>query len=236
MVGTSAHLSEHGIDSDPLADAAAHFQSEGRTVVWVAAAGAVAGVIAIADIVRDEAAEVISELRDRGLDLVLLTGDNPEAARTIAGEVGIERVLAGVLPGDKADEIRALQTSVDGLVGMVGDGINDAPALARADLGMAMGSGADVAMETAQVTLMSGGLRAIPRALSLSRATVRVIRQNLFWAFAYNVILIPVAAGVLYPLPWAPAFLRSLHPVLAALAMALSSVTVVSNSLRLRKA
>jgi Cu+-exporting ATPase len=149
---------------------------------------------------------------------------------------GASQILAGVLPDGKADEVRALQESGAGPVAMVGDGINDAPALARADVGIAMGSGTDVAMETADVTLMSSDLRSVPRALALSGATLRTIRQNLWWAFGYNVVLIPVAAGALYPLEGLPMMLRALHPILAALAMAFSSVSVVGNSLRLRRA
>jgi Cu+-exporting ATPase len=164
----------------------------------------------------------------------MLTGDNERVATRIAEEVGIAEVRAGVLPGDKAEAILALQRE-GAVVAMVGDGINDAPALAQADVGMAIGTGTDVAMETADVVLMRGDLRTVPQALALSRRTMRTIEQNLFWAFFYNVVLIPVAAGAFYSLTFLPMMLRSLHPILAALAMAFSSVTVVANSLRLRR-
>jgi len=165
----------------------------------------------------------------------MLTGDNAAVANAIASQVGTDFARAEVAPGDKADEVRRLQD--EGIVtAMVGDGINDAPALAQADIGVAIGTGTDVAMEAADVTLVSADLRAAPRAIALSRAVMRTIRQNLFWAFAYNVVLIPVAAGALMLTPSAPAFLRELHPILAAFAMAFSSVSVVLNSLRLKAA
>jgi Cu+-exporting ATPase len=165
----------------------------------------------------------------------MLTGDTRESADYIAKTVGINKVVAEVLPDDKAQQIKTIQVSESGLVAMVGDGINDAPALAQADVSIAMGSGTDIAMETADITLISKSLKSVVHALKLSKATMRVIKQNLFWAFFYNIMLIPVAAGVLYPFTFLPDFLRSLHPVLAALAMAFSSVSVVLNSLRLKR-
>jgi P-type Cu+ transporter len=204
----------------------------------------VAGLVAVADVLREESKEAVDLLHRMGLEVVMLTGDNGRTAESVAGELGIERVLAEVMPENKEGEIRKLQKEGK-VVAMVGDGINDAPALARADVGVAIGTGTDVAMEAADLTLISGDVRGVARAIRLSKATIRNIKQNLFWAFAYNVALIPVAAGVLYPLFAAgtvPEALRPflgeygfLYPVLAAAAMALSSVTVVSNALRLRR-
>jgi len=192
--------------------------------------------VGVADAVKEGSVEAVRELRAAGLRVVMLTGDNERVAASIADEVEIEEIRAEVLPGEKADAVAALQAEVEGAVAMVGDGINDAPALARADVGIAIGTGTDVAMETADVVLMRGDLRVVPEALALSRRTMKTIEQNLFWAFFYNTALIPVAAGVLYSLTFLPMMLRALHPVLAALAMAFSSVSVVANSLRLRKA
>jgi len=235
-VGSRRHQEEAGVDTGALAGAADAQEALGRTVLWVVREDRPVGLIAVADAVRPESAEACRRLRAEGLDLLLLTGDNERTARAVADEVGIDRVRAQVMPDGKADVIRELQESGAGPVGMVGDGINDTPALARADVGIAMGTGTDVAMETGDITLMSGDLRAVPRALALSRATLRTIRENLWWAFGYNVLLIPVAAGVLYPFEQLPGMLRSLHPILAALAMAFSSVSVVLNSLRLKGA
>ena len=190
-------------------------------------------LIGVADTIKDGSAAAVRALHDMGLTVVMLTGDNEATAAAIGREAGIDRVLAGVLPGEKSSYVKQLQD--EGLVvGMVGDGINDAPALAQADVGLAIGTGTDVAMETADVTLMRGDLRSVPQAIHLSRATMRNIHQNLFWAFGYNVILIPIAAGVLAPFDWAPDFLRQLSPILAAGAMAFSSISVVTNALRLR--
>ncbi|MEN8691111.1 MAG: HAD-IC family P-type ATPase, partial [Desulfobacterales bacterium] len=177
----------------------------------------------------------IAALHREKLKVVMLTGDNPETARSIAEQVGIDEVVAEVKPDEKSTKVRALQ--VEGRrVGMVGDGINDAPALAQADVGLAIGTGTDVAIETADVILSSGSLSGVPRTIAISRATMRTIKENLFWAFGYNVILIPIAAGILNPIDSLPHFLRQLHPIMAALAMAFSSISVVSNSLRLYRA
>jgi Cu+-exporting ATPase len=234
VVGNLRLMEDGGIALNGLLAEAERLQMEGKTAMWVAVDGQAHGLIAVADVVKAGSREAVDQLHRLGLQVVMVTGDNWTTAQAIARAVGIERVLAEVLPGDKAAQIIQLQQERRGLVGMVGDGINDAPALAQADVGIAIGTGTDVAMETADVTLMRGDLRAVPQAIALSRAAVRTIRQNLFWAFFYNVLLIPVAAGVLYPISALPMLLRALHPVLAAFAMAFSSVTVVTNSLRLR--
>ena len=203
---------------------------EGKTAVAVCVDGHPAGAIGIADTVKPEAAEAVRRLREMGVEVWMITGDNRRTAENVARQAGIEHVLAEVLPDAKAAEVRKLQAAGK-KVAMVGDGINDAPALAQADVGMAIGTGTDIAKEAASITLMRGDLNGVADALGLARRTMRVIRQNLFWAFAYNAIGIPVAAGVLYPFTgWL------LSPVLASAAMALSSVTVVSNSLRLKRA
>jgi len=215
---------ELGLDELPTETLTA----EGKTLVFVAIDHRVAGMIAIADTVKPRASEAVASLIAMGLQVVMITGDDWRTAQAVARQVGIDQVVAEILPQQKADEIRKLQEKGK-KVAMVGDGINDAPALAQADVGIAIGTGTDVAMETADVTLISGDLQGIITALSLSKATMRTIRQNLFWAFIYNIILIPVAAGVLYP-----SFRILLDPMWAAGAMAMSSVSVVSNSLRLR--
>jgi Cu+-exporting ATPase len=210
-------------------------QSEGKTVMVAAVDGQPWGLIAVSDTLKPESAEAIKEIHSQGMKVVMLTGDNRGTAETIADQVKIDEIYAEVRPEEKSLKIKALQKT-GARVGMVGDGINDAPALAQADVGLAIGTGTDVAIETAGIILSSGNLKGVPRAIGLSRATMRTIKQNLFWAFGYNVILIPVAAGILYPFDSLPGVLRQLHPILAALAMAFSSISVVSNSLRLYKA
>jgi Cu+-exporting ATPase len=234
LVGKPGWIEMEGFTLDELDDEVTQLQSQGRTAVVVVIDDEVHGLLGIADTLKESSAEAVAQMQRMGLDVVMLTGDNQRTAEAIAAQAGIERVIAEVLPADKAAQVKELQTR-EQLVGMVGDGINDAPALAQADVGIALGTGTDVAMETADVTLMRGDLRAVPQALTLSQATMRTIKQNLFWAFFYNVVLIPVAAGALYPVPWMPEILRQLHPVLAAFAMAFSSVTVITNSLRLRR-
>jgi len=234
LVGRPEWVEQEGVELGDLGASVEQLQAEAKTAMVVAVDGEAAGVLSVADTLKEGSTEAVTELHRLGMEVVMLTGDNRLTAEAIAAQVGVDRVVAEVLPADKAAQVKALQG--DGcLVAMVGDGINDAPALAQADVGIALGTGTDVAMETADVTLMRGDLRSVPQALALSRATMRTIKQNLFWAFFYNVILIPVAAGALYPIPWVPDVLRQLHPVLAAFAMAFSSVTVVSNSLRLRR-
>jgi len=213
-----------------LATEAARLEQTGATVAWVGAYGQVIGLIAVADPIRPTSAGAISALREMGLEVVMLTGDRKGAAESVGRRVGVTRVVAEVLPEGKLAEVRRLQAE-GRVVAMAGDGLNDAPALAQADVGIAMGTGTDVAMEAGQITLMRGDLRGVRDAIALSRRAMRIIRQNLFWALIYNVIGIPVAAGVLYPLIG----LR-LSPAMAAAAMAFSSVSVVSNSLRLRNA
>ena len=207
-------------------------EDQGKTLMVVAVNDRPAGIIGLSDTLKAESAAVVAELHEEHLKVVMLTGDNARAARVIADKAGIDEVAADVLPDEKEGKIQEFQAQGK-KVGMVGDGINDAPALARADVGLAIGTGTDVAIETGDVILQSGNLKGVPRAIRISRATMAAIRQNLFWAFIYNIILIPVAAGVLYPFHSFPVFLRELHPILAAFAMAMSSITVVSNSLRL---
>jgi P-type Cu+ transporter len=221
------HVYLNGLEND-----AERLQTEAKTILWLAEDQQAIGLVAVADTIKESSIEAVREMHTLGLKVIMITGDNAVTAQAIAKAVGIDRMMADVLPGDKAAAVRQLQA--EGLVvAMVGDGINDAPALAQADVGIAIGTGADVAMEAADVTLMSGDLRGVARAIRLSRATMRTIRENLLWAFGYNVALIPIAMGILANASWAPDFLRQLNPMLAAFAMAFSSVSVVSNSLAL---
>ncbi|MDD9995483.1 MAG: heavy metal translocating P-type ATPase [Dehalococcoidia bacterium] len=243
LAGSQSLLEEDGVSDNGLHEKGKALQSEGKTVTFVASGGKVVGMVAVADALKPGTRQAVDSLHGLGLDVAMLTGDNRSAAAAIAREAGIERFMAEVRPGDKADHVKALQ-SVGQTVAMVGDGINDAPALAQADVGIAMGTGTDVAAEAADMMLVRGDLGSLAEGIALSKSTMTTIRQNLFWAFAYNVLLIPVAAGVLYPLfavSGVPDVLRPvfgefgfLNPVLAAGAMAISSVTVVANSLRLR--
>jgi len=229
LLGNIKLMEERKVFLNGFLEKAEHLSSEGKTPMFLAVEGEAAGIIAVADTLKENSKEAVEALRRMGLEVVMLTGDNERTARAIAHQIGIDRVLAEVLPEMKAEEVKRLQTEGK-RVGMVGDGINDAPALAQANVGIAIGTGTDVAMESSDITLMGGDLRGVVTAIALSKATIRNIRQNLFWAFAYNTILIPVAAGVLFPF-WG----ILLNPILAAGAMAFSSVTVVSNALRLRK-
>ena len=243
MVGNRALIERAGLSLNGLGAEAAALSVQAKTAAFVALDGEVRGVLAIADALKPGAREAVTKLQDRGITVVMLTGDNLATANAIAEQAGIDRVFAEVLPGDKAATVDKLRAEGK-TVAMVGDGVNDAPALARADVGIAMGTGTDVAMKTASITLVGGDIRAVATALALSRATMRTIKQNLFWAFAYNVTLIPIAAGALYfmfsgsgvPEALKPILgeLGFLNPMLAAGAMAISSVTVISNSLRLK--
>ena len=234
VVGNQTLMQHHTISTHALEKEAALLQVQAKTVLWVAINGNVSGLLAVADTLRPEAQATITDLRRLGCEVVMMTGDNRSTADAIAASAGIRDVMAELRPEDKAHAVKTLQAEDRNLVAMVGDGINDTPALAQADIGISLGTGTDIARETAHVTLMHSDLRGLPDAIRLSRATMRTIKQNLFWAFFYNVLLIPVAAGALYPLSFVPMMLRELHPMLAAFAMAFSSVSVVLNSLRLQ--
>jgi Cu+-exporting ATPase len=229
LVGNAQCMQEARVALGSLQEAAEAFASDGKTPVYVAVHGRGAGLIAVADTLKPYAKEAVEALRALGLEVLMITGDHQRTAAAMGRKLGIDHVLAEVLPEEKSRQIQKLQATGK-RVAMVGDGINDAPALAQADVGIAIGTGTDVAMEAADITLMSGDVRGIATAIYLSHRTMRTIKQNLFWAFVYNIVGIPVAAGLLYP-----AFGILLNPMLAAVAMALSSVSVVTNSLRLRR-
>jgi Cu+-exporting ATPase len=229
LLGNLRLMDERKIELHSLREQAASLATAGKTPMFVAVDGAGAGVIAVADEVKPDAAAAVAALKQQGLEVVMITGDNEQTAAAVARAVGIERVLAGVLPAGKAAEVKRLQAEGQ-IVAAVGDGINDAPMLAQADVGIAIGTGTDIAIEAAGITLMRASLDGVVTAIALSRATIRIIKQNLFWAFVYNTLGIPIAAGALYPFTgWL------LAPVIASAAMALSSVSVVTNSLRLRR-
>jgi Cu+-exporting ATPase len=228
-LGNRAMMEAEGVDAGELAARAEALRADGQTVMFVAADGEPAGLVGVADPIKATTPDAIRALRAEGLRIVMMTGDSRTTAAAVAAKLGLDEVIAEVLPDQKAEHVRRLQAQ-GRTVAMAGDGINDAPALARADVGIAMGTGTDVAMESAGVTLVRGDLRGIARARALSRATMANIRQNLFFAFAYNAAGVPIAAGALYPLTgWL------MSPMLAALAMSLSSVSVIGNALRLRR-
>jgi Cu+-exporting ATPase len=243
LLGNMRLMKEQGLSLGGLEEVAAQLSGEGKTPMFLAIDRQATGIIAVADILKPNSEDAVKELHCLGLEVVMLTGDNKRVAEAMAWQMGISRVLAEVLPEHKTEEIKKLQEEGK-VVAMVGDGINDAPALTQADVGIAIGTGTDVAMEAADITLISGDLRGVITAISLSKRTLRTIKQNLFWAFAYNVTLIPVAAGILYFVfgqngtPQGLQFFLGdygfLNPILAAGAMAISSLTVVSNSLRLK--
>jgi Cu+-exporting ATPase len=228
-LGNLALMEARSIDVAALSERAEALRAEGKTAMFVAVDGKAAGLVAVADPIKESSASAIEALHAEGVRIVMLTGDSETTARAVAGKLGIDEVLAGVLPEQKVEKVKALQAE-GRFVAMAGDGINDAPALAQAQVGIAMGTGTDVAMESAGVTLVKGDLTGIVRARKLSRATMRNIKQNLFFAFVYNALGVPIAAGVLYPF-----FGILLSPMIAAAAMSFSSVSVIGNALRLRR-
>ena len=234
IIGNLSLMEQHNISVENYSEAGKRLQTKAKTVLWVSIDGRISGLLAVADTLKPEARAAVETLQGLGSSVTMMTGDNHGTADAMAKAAGITDIMAELKPEDKAAGVKKLQAEGNALVAMVGDGVNDAPALAQADVGIALGTGTDVAMETADVTLMRGDLRAIPDAIRLSRSTLRTIKENLFWAFFYNILLIPVAAGVLFPISFLPAMLRELHPMLAAFAMAFSSVSVVLNSLRLQ--
>jgi len=228
LAGNRKLMEARGVEFDRAVDELERLEMEGKTVMMVALDGKLAGLVAVADVPRSEAVTAVADLQRSGLEVVMLTGDNSRTANAVASQLGISQVISEVLPGEKSDVIRKLRQGGH-RVAMVGDGINDAPALAAADLGISIGSGTDVAVESGDMVLVSDDLRNVPAAIRLSQRTMSKVRQNLFWALVYNSMGIPVAAGMLYPaLGW------QLNPEIAGLAMAMSSVSVVSSSLLLR--
>ena len=229
LLGNLKLMREREVALNGMEERAAQLAADGKTPMYVAVDGRLAGLVAVADPLKPEAKRAVEEMRRLGLEVVMMTGDNERTAKAVGAQVGITRVLAEVLPEGKAVEVKRLQQAEKKTVGMVGDGINDAPALAQADVGIAIGTGTDVAIEASDITLIRGDLRGVVTAIRLSRATIRTVKQNLFWAFIYNMLGIPLAAGLLYPFTgWL------LSPIIASAAMSLSSVSVVANSLRLR--
>jgi Cu+-exporting ATPase len=229
LLGNLKLMHERDVSVDGFTERAVTLAVEGKTPMYVAVDERLAGIVAVADEVKPGSKEAVIAMQRMGLEVLMITGDNRPTAEAVARQVGIRRVLAEVLPEDKALEVKRLQQEKK-IVGMVGDGINDAPALAQADVGIAIGTGTDVAIEASDITLIKSDLRGVVTAIALSQATIRTIKQNLFWAFIYNVVGIPIAAGMLYPFTgWL------LSPIIASAAMSLSSVSVVANSLRLRR-
>jgi Cu+-exporting ATPase len=229
LVGNERLMEEYGIKTLPYSDDLAKLRREGKTVMMVAVEGRVVGMLGVADTLKENSAEAVRLLQSMGIEVAMLTGDNRTTAEAIARKLGIEKTFPEVLPGQKAEVIRKLKDAGE-VVGMVGDGINDAPALAEADVGFAIGSGTDIAKEAGGIVLMRDDVTDVVKAIKLSKRVVRKIKQNLFWAFAYNVVLIPVAAGVLYPING-----TLLNPIFAAIAMAASSITVTLNSMTLNR-
>jgi len=229
LLGNQKMMEERKIEIRALIPKAEELSLDGKTSMYLSIDGKSSAVIAVADTLKENSKNAVEQLHQLGLEVVMLTGDNRRTAEAIARKVGIDRVLSEVLPEDKVYEVKKLQNEGK-IVAMVGDGINDAPALAQADVGIAIGTGTDIAMEASDITLIRGDLSGVVTAIKLSKNTIKIIRQNLFWAFIYNVLGIPVAAGVLYPF-----FGILLNPMIASAAMAFSSVSVVSNSLRLRR-
>lgn len=228
-LGNTAMMRDMSVDTSAAEETADALRADGKTAMFVAIDGKLSGIVAVADPIKKTTAEAIKELHEAGLRIIMATGDNERTAKAVAQRLGIDEVRAGVLPEDKkalVDELHATGKKV----AMAGDGVNDAPALAAADVGLAMGTGADVAVESAGITLLRGDLNGIVKARTLAVATIRNIRQNLFWAFAYNTLGVPLAAGVLYPV-----FGLLMSPMFAAAAMSLSSVSVIANALRLRR-